>query len=160
MQKTLYLLIMAFFLTISCEKNEDKSTLLTAENKAFLDLVNNLRSEGCDCGNEEMPPVPVLGWNDKLAQAALKHSRDMVKENFFSHTGSNGSSVADRITEEGYTWETYGENLAWGYASVEQVFDAWLDSPLHCKNMMNPVVKELGLGMEKNYWTLNLAKHK
>jgi uncharacterized protein YkwD len=57
-------------------------------------------------------PVP------RLSQAALGHSRDMVRRRYFSHTTSEGAAFLDRIRAAGYlgrarNWVA-GENLAWG----------------------------------------------
>ena len=55
-----------------------------------------------------MPPVAAVIWNDKLAKAAYDHSVDMKSNDYFSHTGLNGSSPGQRITAAGYSWKTYG----------------------------------------------------
>ena len=92
-------------------------------------------------------------WNDKLAKAAYDHSVDMKLNDYFSHTGLNGSNPGQRITAAGYIWKTYGENIANGYASEQAVMNGWLGSEGHCKNIMNGSFKEMGAGREGNYWT-------
>ena len=119
----------------------------------LLDLVNTVRKTGCNCGNTAMPPVAAVIWNDKLAKAAYDHSVDMQSNDYFSHTGLNGSTPGERITAAGYIWKTYGENIANGYASEELVMNGWLGSEGHCKNIMNASFKEMGTGREVNYWT-------
>ena len=42
-----------------------------------------------------------------LTQAAAVHSQDMVTNNFFSHTGSNGSTPWDRIKAAGHQGVTF-----------------------------------------------------
>ncbi|MBU6952299.1 CAP domain-containing protein [Hahella sp. HN01] len=110
--------------------------LLTAHNKA--------RSQGRSCGGVYYDAAPALTWNCKLGKAATKHTKDMVDNNFFSHTGSDGSSVSDRVRAQGYQYRTVGENIAAGYSSVEQVMDGWLKSPGHCANIMRSSYTELG----------------
>jgi uncharacterized protein YkwD len=69
----------------------------------LLTLVNQHRAAGASCGARgSFPAVPALVWNDALTRASLVHSDDMVALNFFSHTGSNGSSAGDRATAAGY----------------------------------------------------------
>lgn len=162
MQKLIISLILFTLITfISCEKGSDSpENIIIPEYDEFMSLINELRAEGCQCGNDIMNPVSPVTWNDTLAVVALKHSNDMVEENFFSHSGSNGSNPGDRIKKQGYNWSTYAENIAWGYVSAHDVFEAWVNSPGHCKNMMNAGVRELGLGRKENYWTLNLATRK
>ena len=37
----------------------------TLNEKLILQLVNEIRTEGCYCGNEEVKPVNEVLWNDK-----------------------------------------------------------------------------------------------
>ncbi|RLN49936.1 hypothetical protein BBJ29_001692 [Phytophthora kernoviae] len=45
--------------------------------------------------------LPALCMNSKLQSAAQGHSNDMATNNIFGHTGSDGSSMANRITAAG-----------------------------------------------------------
>lgn len=128
------------------------------DKQKLLDLVNAKRASGCNCGTETMPPVPALTWNNRLATAALKHSQDMNAKNYFAHDSKDGRDPGDRITAEGYTWMAYGENIAKGQTTEQEVFDAWMNSPGHCKNIMGANFKEMGLGRAANYWTQDFGK--
>jgi len=119
----------------------------------ILQLVNSVRQSGCNCGNTAMPPVAVVTWNDKLAKAAFDHSVEMKSNDFFSHTGLNGSNAGQRIAAAGYAWKTYGENIARGYNSEQAVVNGWLSSEGHCKNIMGANFKEMGVGRQGDYWT-------
>jgi uncharacterized protein YkwD len=132
-----------------------------------LARVNQWRASGADCGSEgRFGPASALVWNDLLTQAATGHSQDMVTANFFSHTGSNGSTLAQRVNATGYAWSSLGENIAAGQTSVNSVVDGWIASPGHCANIMNPAFVEMGLacvpGTSANpyptYWTMDLAQ--
>ncbi|MEM9102907.1 MAG: CAP domain-containing protein [Pseudomonadota bacterium] len=107
------------------------------EQELMLELVNQARSQQRRCGDESMDAVELLTWNCELADAAVSHSEDMATVNFFSHTGSDGLSVADRVSNAGYSWSRVGENIAVGQRTVEVVMEGWLDSPGHCRNIMN-----------------------
>lgn len=122
-----------------------------------VSLVNNIRTQGCRCGNTQMPPVAPITWNNDLAQAARSHSNDMYTNHFFDHWGSNGSTPGDRISASGYDWYTYGENIAYNYPSLSDVIDGWIDSPSHCKNIMNADFKEMGVAKVGSYWTQTFA---
>ena len=123
-------------------------------NKAtLLQLVNDVRSKGCTCGTTVMPAVSTVVWNDQLAKAAYDHSVDMNTQDYFSHTGLDGSSPGQRITAAGYHWSSYGENIAEGYSTEQIVMNAWLGSEGHCKNIMDGGFKDMGVGREGNYWT-------
>ena len=133
---------------------------------AFLAAVNQARSVTQICGNTPYGPAPPVSWSGNLAMAAYLHSEDMVLNNFFSHTGSDGSSPGQRISRQGYPWWTYGENIAVGYPTVSAVIQGWLGSAGHCQNMMNPAFTEIGAGYAigpfggspaARYWTFDLA---
>ncbi|MFC9454996.1 CAP domain-containing protein [Streptomyces sp. NPDC056983] len=111
-----------------------------------LTLVNNERSKaGCS----------PLTMNAKLTKAAQDHSKDMASHHNMSHTGSDGSSPADRITRAGYSWSSYGENVAYGYSTPEKVMAAWMSSPGHKRNILDCSFKEIGIGLAQpnGYWT-------
>jgi uncharacterized protein YkwD len=72
-------------------------------------------------------PQPPLAWNADLAQAAQGHSQDMATNQFQSHTGSDGSSVGQRIQAAGYTNTTStGENVYAYSTTVEEAMEAFL----------------------------------
>lgn len=131
------------------------------EQGIMLELVNSARARGEDCGDRGVfGPAPALVWNHKLAAAAQRHSDDMANANLFSHTGSDGSSVADRTIGAGYDWRRVGENIAAGYSSVQAAMSAWLDSDGHCANIMRASFTEFGSARAdeinatyKIYWT-------
>ncbi|MBV7699795.1 CAP domain-containing protein [Streptomyces sp. TRM70350] len=109
-------------------------------------LVNSERGKaGCS-------PVTL---NAKLTKAAQDHSADMASHRNMSHTGSDGSDPGERITRAGYDWRTYGENVAYGYPTPEQVMAGWMSSPGHKRNILNCAFKEIGVGLAQpgNYWT-------
>lgn len=112
----------------------------------IVELVNAERAEaGCS-------PVAL---NSTLTKAAQDHSADMAAHNTMSHTGSDGSDPGSRITAAGYQWSAYGENVAYGYATPEQVMDGWMNSPGHRENILNCSYKEIGVGLAQpgSYWT-------
>lgn len=155
-----YLIFITMFFTfLSCEK-EEEDTGIDPFLEELIVLVNEVRSEGCNCGEEYYPAVGELNWNDLLIEAAQQHANDMGMNDFFSHTGSDGSSAGDRITAQGYTWSTYGENIARGQNSPEAVMQSWLNSPGHCANIMNGNFTAFGAGFyaNGNYWVQVFAK--
>lgn len=120
----------------------------------FLPLINQLR-----CSNGLQPVV----INPLLTQAAIRHNQDMISNNRFDHTGSDGSSPSSRIETAGYDWEATAENIAQSQNTVDEVFQSWLNSPEHKANMLKANMQEIGLayGTDANgkpYWTLNLGK--
>lgn len=129
-------------------------------------LINAHRAAGASCGSQgSFAATTALAWNGPLTQASLRHSDDMVANNFFSHTGSDGTSAGDRATAAGYVWSTWGENIAAGQPTVSSVVAAWMASPGHCANIMNARFRDIGLacvsGTANNayrtYWTMTLG---
>ncbi|KAG7385998.1 hypothetical protein PHYPSEUDO_000853 [Phytophthora pseudosyringae] len=101
-----------------------------------------------------------LCMSSKLQSSAQKHSNDMASNNFMSHTGSDGSSMAQRITAAGFVWTAIAENVAAGQKDVATVMNSWMNSPGHRKNILSSSYKSFGCGYAysskstyKHYWT-------
>jgi len=138
---------------------------LSAEDKAMLDAVNAARAQGRSCGGSYYQAAPALTWSCGLSKVALGHSTDMATHNFFSHTGSDGLTVGQRVSNAGYRWSAVGENIAAGYADVTKVMDGWLKSAGHCANIMNRNYTQLGAASYRSsgssygiYWTQVFAR--
>ena len=126
-----------------------------------LTLTNQHRAAGANCGATPFPACTgALADNAMLRQAARCHSLDMATQNYFSHTGLDGSDPGDRIAATGYRAFTWGENIAAGYTTPQQVVDGWMNSEGHCHNIMNCNFVHLGVGYGfdsgstyDHYWT-------
>ena len=167
--------------TTSAKDSSYEIAKKTTQNE-ILKAINEARSVARDChdGNGLMAPAPALTWNNELYAAAYEHSYDLAQSNTFSHygsgtasdiTGSNNNNISyfnDRIKANGYVaYRTIGENIAGGQGSIEEAVEAWLNSPAHCTNMMNPDFKEIGVAVVINddseygiYWTENFGAKK
>lgn len=124
----------------------------------MLDLVNQIRSEGCYCGKKYMPPAPPLEWNNKLEKAAKAHALDMNSNKFIGHRGSDGSKIGDRIFAADYLWRAVGENVNWGARTVEGAVYGWKDSPSHCFNLMSTSYTEMGAANAGRFWVQNFGR--
>lgn len=148
-----------FSIVIACTKSADSTNPVipgssSGVNKTLvMQLVNDVRKKGCQCGDTWYPPAPVVTWNDLLERAAFNHSKDMAQNNYFSHTSPNGDNAGARLREAGYNWLAYGENIAMGYNNEKEVVAGWIKSPGHCKNIMNKNYKEMGVAKVNSYWT-------
>jgi uncharacterized protein YkwD len=121
---------------------------------------NAARAEARQCGDTWMEAAPPLAWNQQLANAALAHSQDMAQQNFFAHTNKQGKEVPQRAEAQGYLWRHVGENISRGQTSAQEAVSGWIDSPGHCRNLMNPRFTEMGAGVSIRqsrrpaaYWT-------
>ncbi len=145
------------FLTLHISNTYAQSLGSDKFKKKFLELINRTRAVGCDCGSTHMPPAPPLVWNDDLEKAAKAHAKDMASEKYFSHISKNGHDAMNRAEDAGYKHDGYqsftvGENIAQGQTSIEQVTDGWFHSEGHCRNLMNPDFKEVGIWVMNLYW--------
>ncbi len=123
----------------------------------LLSLVNQARSSARSCGSTPYAAAPPLALDARLTRAAQLHSLDMQTSGTFSHTSSDGRTLADRVNAQGYTWRRIGEDIAAGFSTSQAVVQAWLKSPGHCANIMDPSFQDLGTGVAGTYWTLDFA---
>lgn len=106
--------------------------------------------------------VPPLVIDAAVMHAAAAHSADQAAMRRMTHTGSDGSNAGTRLTRAGYAWRTWGENVAAGQWSAEDVTNAWMGSPGHRANMLNAAFVHIGVGVAFDssgtpYWTMVLA---
>ena len=124
-------------------------------------LTNQARAQAQNCGGTMMPPVDPVTKNDLLGAAAQEHAVDMANRMFFAHDNPDGVTPNQRMRAAGYEGSITGENIARGQPDPEAVVQAWIDSPGHCRNMMNARFNELGIGYYQAdggpYWVQNFG---
>ncbi|MEW1587456.1 CAP domain-containing protein [Micromonospora vinacea] len=133
--------------TGSSTGSNGSSGTVSAQAREVVDLVNAERAKaGCKA----------LSIDTKLMTAAQRHSQDQADHKNMSHTGSDGSNAGTRLDRVGYTWRTYGENVAWNQQTPAAVMDAWMNSSGHRANILNCAFTEIGVGIANSngpYWT-------
>ena len=92
--------------------------------------------------------------NRRLALAARRHSRDMVRRRYFSHSSLSGVSPLGRIRRTGYLHGArrylVGENIAWAsgsQATPKSIAQAWMRSPGHRANALRRRFRDVGVGI-------------
>ncbi|MGA2417811.1 MAG: CAP domain-containing protein [Candidatus Staskawiczbacteria bacterium] len=93
--------------------------------------------------------------NQKLDQAAQLKAENMVANNYFAHTSPTGVTPWYWFLQAGYNYKYAGENLAIGFFDSEEVYNAWLNSPSHKANIVNPNYKEIGTAVLKGFGSNN-----
>jgi len=84
----------------------------------------------------------------ELSQAAQAYAEVLAGGDCFGHTCGPQADLRSRVEQSGYTgWTRLGENIAAGQRSPEEVVDAWMASPGHRANMLNPAFGEIGVGV-------------
>ena len=131
-----------------------------------LELTNQRRAEGADCGTEgSFGPAGPLEMDEVIREAARKHSLDMGEQDYFEHDSLDGRTFSDRMSEEGFMGAfPWGENIAAGQRTADAVVQGWMESDGHCANIMNPAFNTIGIGYAEvpgssfeTYWTQDFA---
>jgi uncharacterized protein YkwD len=126
------------------------------KDKAVEDEINIIR---------ESNGLQILENDQRITQAALRHSNDMADNNFTSHIGSDGSGPGDRLNEACFKSSGWGEIIAWGYGGKpSSVVNAWMNSPPHRSIILKDLYDVFGAGYAyksnnkwKHYWTVDFA---
>jgi uncharacterized protein YkwD len=105
--------------------------------------------------------VAPVTYNAQLQAAAQGWSNYQASIQTMSHN-AGGSTPGARISAAGYGWHTYGENVAAGQGGCSSVLAAWIASPGHEANIVNPAFVHIGVALAKDangrpYWTMDLA---
>jgi uncharacterized protein YkwD len=86
-----------------------------------------------------------LTKNTKLNNSATSKIDDMFMGQYFEHTAPNGKTAADLVKSFDYKFQIVGENLALGiFQTDKSLVQAWMDSPTHRANILNPKYTEIG----------------
>lgn len=104
--------------------------------------------------------LSALTTSGKLTAAAQGHACDMAGRGYFSHQRSGGPDLPRRLKQNGYGFRTVVENIAkTGAPDVGRVGTIWRKSGEHWKNLMNPKVRDIGIGVATGggqvYWVMN-----
>jgi len=91
-----------------------------------------------------------LAWNATLANAAQLHAEDCYARGWCGHTGSDGSTMKERIRRAGYDPGRWSECWAW-YGSVAGAVAAWMDeippNDPHRRTILSEWLTEVGVGV-------------
>ena len=146
-----------------CRLNNGKgaNALFPSVPPASLDM--NIALADFNSYRAEHGLAPVI-LNTRLNEASRVHARDLGQAGIISHTGTDGSSHADRVQRQGYYFTLAAENVASGQKSWEKVFEAWQKSPGHNKNLLLEEVTDFGIALVyepdttyQTYWAMLVA---
>jgi len=108
---------------------------------------------------EENGLAPLL-LSDLVSTSAARYAHDMAKYDAYgvpeAHvTGPSdwyeeGADLQVRMNADGYEASGYGENIAVGQETAEEVFEAWRTSPPHNEMMLDPEMRVVGIGLVEN----------
>lgn len=103
-----------------------------------LDLTNQERSS---------QGLSQLKYNPVLSLSAQNKAQDMFDNNYWAHNSPQGKTPWDFFTAAGYQYSVAGENLAKDFYDTDSVVKAWMKSPTHRDNILNPKYEEIGIGV-------------
>lgn len=98
--------------------------------------------------------IPKLVDNEELDNAASQKSKDMVNRDYFEHFAF-GLTPWDFVKNSGYEYLYAGENLAMDFNTSEGMVNAWMNSPAHRDNILNPDFRDIGVGVVKGEFIEN-----
>lgn len=120
--------------TLAPSPTEAPSSVVAPTDPTMLELFNLVNNARVNAG------LQPLSWNSGLASAASVRAQEISIS--FSHTRPDGSqwwSVNSNLM--------YGENLAGGQSTAQEVFNSWWNSPGHKANIMNPDFRTCGYAL-------------
>lgn len=91
--------------------------------------------------------LPLLEENAVLDEAARKKAQNMFEEDYWAHYSPSGKDPWGFITGSGYKYSYAGENLARNFYESKEVVRAWMASPTHKDNIVNPSYEEIGIAV-------------
>ncbi|HEY1804338.1 MAG TPA: CAP domain-containing protein [Terracidiphilus sp.] len=114
--------------------------ILKDEAEQLLTLANQSRAKA---------RAPALQWDPALAAAALKHCLwviSMMPIGQLSHQYSGEADLRTRARRAGARFDLIEENVAAG-PSVDSIHEAWMKSPDHRENLLNPQANCVGVAV-------------
>lgn len=103
--------------------------------QALLDSINARRAE--------MHLTP-LRLNPALSLAAADRMQEMLDLQYWAHVSPSGAQPFALVRRRGYAYRAAGENLARGFDTAKVLVDAWMESPGHRANLLNPDFEDVG----------------
>lgn len=124
----------------------EETAELSAYEQAVVTLVNEER---------EKNGLRPLAADKKLSYIARLKSQDMSDKRYFSHTSPTYGTPFQMMKDFGIKYKSAGENIAMGQRTPSEVVTAWMNSPGHRANILNPNYGKIGVGFVSDgyYWT-------
>lgn len=106
----------------------------------------------------EVRGIKPLRDDTRLDRASLNKSNDMIAKDYFEHY-AYGMTPWKFITDQNYNYLYAGENLAMDFQTPEGMVRAWMNSPSHRKNILNPDFDDMGIGIVKGEYSDSKGSH-
>ena len=145
-------------LAVGFPQARGQTPTLNDDEAAVLALINAYREDN---------GLSTLKVSPTLSAAARWMSEDMAAGGYQGdHIDSLGRNPRERMVDFGYTPTLWGEIIAWGQDTPEEVFQAWRNSPGHNQVMLIAGFKVAGVGQAYNpqspyrwFWTVDFGDY-
>lgn len=116
-------------------------------NKAEMSRI--ITSEIVDLANESRVKFGLMPFrvDQVLSETALIKGEDMIARGYFSHDTPEGKRPWLWIDKDKYDYVYAGENLAMDFSSADLIHNAFMKSPTHRKNIINPKYIDIGVAV-------------
>lgn len=112
-----------------------------ASNISIQEVVNLTNQKRSEAG------LSTLSLNQTLSGAAYTKGQDMIAKDYWAHVAPDGTQPWKFFNQFGYKYKYAGENLARDFSNANDAVNAWMNSPTHRENILNPKYKEIGIGI-------------
>lgn len=119
---------------------------------------------GIVAGLRRQEGLSAMTPDSRLEQAALQQASYMAGSKRMVHTTGWGKDFATRVKGNGIEGAA-AENIAEGRMDLTRLFDMWMNSPPHRRNLLDPRFKRFGLAYVRDdkrpdwrYWALVLGR--
>jgi uncharacterized protein YkwD len=89
-----------------------------------------------------------LNTSSELARAAADKAAHMFANDYWAHIAPDGTEPWFFISKTGYRYLMAGENLARDFDNSQDVVEAWMNSPSHRDNLLNPKYQDIGVAVK------------
>ncbi|MCL2847224.1 MAG: SafA/ExsA family spore coat assembly protein [Firmicutes bacterium] len=126
----------------------------TAEFRAFeQEVVRLVNAERARAGIR-----PPLTENWEVSRVARFKSQDFIDNNYFAHNSPIYGTPFQMLRSFGINFTAAAENIAHGQRTPAAVMNAWMNSPGHRANILNPNFNQMGVGIARDnrgnlFWT-------
>lgn len=120
-------------------KAETGKTSIRQKEQEMINYINQARSNA---------GLSTLSYCSQLTSVARAKSRDMIDNNYFSHTSPRYGELGDMLSAHGVNYRSAGENLAMNTnGSVRAAHNSLMNSSGHRANILGNY-KQVGVGIE------------
>ena len=122
-----------------------------AQQDSLLKAINLIRKQN---------NLQSLKGSQQLNASAMEKALDLINQGYWAHQNPQGTQPWDFINQAGYDYRSAGENLARGYTDEAKMIEAWLNSPSHKENIVNPQYRDIGIGRKDGYVATHFGRPK